>query len=184
MSKWIDNNNIEIKIPKEKLNKKYSYWEYRHAIVKEKDKELFDKEIPKRTVYYLAKYPMDFLQFISKSAIHTLLLNPLHIYSDNKYESGEFYYTTEEHKNLTNVRIAYAFIIYFICLIGLFNFFKTKNYKLLSMYLISIIYFYSLVSWHGNTRYFMPNLIYLSLFFGYGVPLIKNFIWTRVNFKK
>jgi hypothetical protein len=184
MSKWIDNNNIEIKLPKEKLNKKYTYWEYRHSIINEKDKGLFDKEISKRTVYYFAEYPIDFLQFISKSAIHTILLNPFHIYSDNKYESGEFYYATKEHDELVNLRIVYTFIIYSFCLIGLCNLYRTKNYKLLSLCLLSIIYFYSLVSWHGNTRYFMPNLIYLSLFFGYSVPLIKSFFWKKVYFKK
>lgn len=184
MRKWIDNNRIEIKIPEEKLNNKYTYWEYRDFIVEEKDKELFDKEISKRTVYYLIEYPIDFLQFISKSAIHTVLLNPFHIYSDNKYESGEFYYDTKEHDDLVNLRILYTFIIYFFCLIGLYNLYRNKNYKLMSLYLISIIYFYSLVSWHGNTRYFMPNLIYLSLFFGFGVPLVKNFILQKIKFNK
>jgi len=181
MREWIDNNKIEIKLPKEKINNNYSYWEYRGFVVKEKDRELFDIEISKRTVYYISKYPIDFIKFISKSSINTVLLNPFHIYSDNKYESGELYYLTKEHDNLIGIRIAYTFIIYFICLVGLFGLYKTKNYKLFYLYLISIVYFYSLVSWHGNTRYFMPNLIYLSLFFGYGVLLLKNFISKRIK---
>ena len=184
MREWIDNNRIEIKLPGEKLNNKFTYWEYRNFIIKEKDKDLFDKAISKRTIYYFKKYPINFLQFISKSAVHTVLLNPFHIYSDNKYESGEIYYATKEHNDLVNLRIIYTFIIYFFCLIGLLNLYKSKNYKLMSLYLISIIYFYSLVSWHGNTRYFMPNLIYLSLFFGFGVPTIKSFIMRRIKFKK
>jgi len=169
MYKWIDENKIELNQTKIDFNKNYTYWDYRSAIVNEKDKEAFDKEISKRTIDYLSKYPLDFSKFILKSTVHTVLLNPFHIYSENKYESGEFYYSTKEHDNLVYVRIVYTFIIYLFCAFGLFSLYRQKKYNILSLYLISIIYFYSLVSWHGNTRYFVPCLIYLSFLFGAGL---------------
>jgi len=175
MKKWINENKIELNQNKIDSDKNYTYWEYRNEIVKEKDKEIFDREISKRTINYLVNYPLDFAKFILKSSIHTILLNPFHIYSDNKYASGEIYYSTKEHDNLVYVRIAYSFIIYLFCLFGLYNLYRMKKYNILSLYLISLIYFYSLVSWHGNTRYFMPNVIYLSLFFGFGISFLKNF---------
>ncbi len=176
MKKWINENKIELNQNKIDSDKNYTYWEYRNEIVKEKDKEIFDREISKRTINYLINYPLDFTKFILKSSIHTILLNPFHIYSDNKYASGEVYYLTKEHDNLVYVRIVYSFIIYLFCLLGLYNLYKMKKYNILSLYLISLIYFYSLVSWHGNTRYFMPNVIYLSLFFGFGISFLNNFI--------
>ncbi len=169
MYKWIDENKIELNQTKIDSNKNYTYWDYRSAIVNEKDKEAFDKEISKRTINYFSKYPLDFSKFILKSAVHTVLLNPFHIYSENKYESGEIYYSTKEHDNLVYVRIVYTFAIYLFCALGLFSLYRQKKYNILSLYLISIIYFYSLVSWHGNTRYFVPCLIYLSFLFGAGL---------------
>ena len=174
MYKWIVEKKIKLNQLKIDPKKNYTYWEYRNAIVDEQDKEIFDKEISKRTIKYLTKYPLDFSKFILKSSIHTVLLNPFHIYSDNKYESGEVYYSTKEHDNLVYVRIVYSIIIYLVCLIGLFSLYREKKYNILYLYLISIIYFYSLVFWHGNTRYFMPNVIYLSLFFGYGISFLKD----------
>ena len=31
-----------------------------------------------------------------------------------------------------------------------------------------------MISWHGNTRYFVPTLIYLSFLFGYGAYGLFN----------
>ncbi len=174
MYEWIKNNNIEIDNSKLEFEKNYSYFYYRDLIVHEEDKIMFDKIISSRTIKYFKKYPIDSLIFVLKSAIHTLLLNPFHIYSDNNFRSGEIYYTTEVHDKLVLYRVPYTFIIYLICLFGFINLLKQKNYQLLSLYLISIVYFYSLVMWHGNTRYFVPNLIYLSLFFGYGFSFLKK----------
>tara|TARA_B100000795_G_C22455827_1_gene307349 strand:- start:346 stop:522 length:177 start_codon:yes stop_codon:yes gene_type:complete len=51
---------------------------------------------------------------------------------------------------------------------------KKKEYNILFFLILSMIYFYGLVSWHGNTRYFMPVIIYLAFFFGYGLNKILN----------
>ena len=52
---------------------------------------------------------------------------------------------------------------------------EKKEFKLLLFLSLSIIYFYGLVSWNGNTRYFLPVFIYASFFFGYGADKIVNF---------
>ena len=45
-------------------------------------------------------------------------------------------------------------------------------------YLITLLffYFYGLVAWHGNTRYFVPCLIYLSFYFSFGLKFYKKLI--------
>jgi len=63
-------------------------------------------------------------------------------------------------------------IVIFIGLFGLFNLFQKKQYNILIFSTLSMMYFYGLVSWNGNTRYFVPVVIYMSFFFGYGIDKI------------
>ena len=165
---WLEKENIEYDENYEMLFIRQGFMDYRYSIKNESDKVLFDNFIRKRTFNYIFDNILPFTRFIIKSSIHTVLLNPFHIYSDHNFESGEYYYTTKIHNKLVPVRILYTFIIYLICLIGLVEILRKKNFELLLILTLSIIYFYGLVNWHGNTRYFVPNLIYISFFFGFG----------------
>ena len=53
---------------------------------------------------------------------------------------------------------------------------RNKNKDLLILIVLSSVYFFTTISWHGNTRYFVPVLIYLSVFFGNGSVLIIDFL--------
>ena len=70
-------------------------------------------------------------------------------------------------------------IIYFIVGFGLLYLFKKKEYEKLFFLLISALYFYATIFWHGNTRYFVPCVIYLSFLFGAGL----NYIFESFNKK-
>ena len=111
-----------------------------------------------------------------------MLLNPFHIYSDHKFFSGQEYYKSESHQNLILYRIIYSLVIYLICLIGLITLLKSKNKNILFFVFLSAIYFFAILSWHGNNRYFTPVLIYLSFLFGSGTNEIVNLI--KRNFLK
>ena len=76
------------------------------------------------------------------------------------------------HAQLIPYRLIYSLIIYTICTYGLYSMVKKKEYNILFYLTLSILYFYAFVSWHGNTRYFMPVMIYLAFFFGYGLDKI------------
>ena len=168
---WLNKNSIEFN-KKELQKKNYpGFMEYREAL-KEKDKIKFDNFIRSRTVEYFLNYPVDFMKYIVNRSFHIVLLNPFHIYSDNNFISGEVYYDTKTHEKLIPYRVIYTLAIYAICLFGLIHFYQKKEFKNLIYLIISIFYFYGLVSWHGNTRYFMPVVIYLSFFFGYGINYI------------
>ena len=174
MARWMDNNSISYdeKALSSIINP--NYMEYRKSIINENDKVRFDNQLRSRTFNYLLKYPLDFLVAILKGSVHTALLNPFHIYSDHNFVSGETYYVSDTHDKLIPYRIFYTFLIYTICLFGLFSIIKEKNYSLLFYLTISILYFFGLVSWHGDTRYFVPVMIYLSFFFGAGLNKIIN----------
>lgn len=176
--KWIKDNTIPYnKSIDYSPNQKFTYMDYRSYVLNESDRVNFDNFIRNRTFQFILNNSYEFGLHVLQRSFHTLLLNPFHIYSDHNFRSGEYYYTTITHNKLIPYRIAYSLLIYTFSIVGLFCFFKDKNYKLLFLLLISASYFYTLVSWHGNTRYFVPVLIYISIFFGNGV----SFFLTKFN---
>ena len=144
-------------------------------VISEEDKIKFDNFFRQRTIEYIFDYPTEFFYRIIKNSLHIGLLNPFHIYSDHNFISGEVYYFSEKHDELIKYRIFYSSAIFIICLIGLTHMLKKKDFNLLLFLTLSIIYFYGLVSWNGNSRYFLPVFIYASFFFGYGADKIMNF---------
>ena len=144
---------------------------FRHArdsIITPKDKVIYDNLYVKRTIDILIDNLWVSFKLILKNSVHSTLLNPFHIYSDHNFTSGEIYYKSDTQDKLLLPRIIYSILIYSICLIGFFTLLKEKKYKLLSLIIISILYHFGMVSWHGNTRYTVPILIYMSFLFGYG----------------
>jgi hypothetical protein len=123
-------------------------------------------------------------KYITKQSVHFILLNPFHIYSDNQFISGKAYYGSQLHKKLIPYRMIYSFIIYSICLFGLFKIIKSKDKKILLFLFISISYFFLILSWHGNTRYFLPILFYLSFFFAFGIVDIYKMVKSHLRKEK
>lgn len=177
---WIEKNEIEYDPDHESLKVRKDLHGYRDAIKHEKDVARFDEFIFSRSINYFFENPLSITKYVLKNSFHITLLNPFHIYSDNKYISGEVYYFSNEHDKLVPYRIFYSLMIYFICLIGFISMIKEKNYKLLFFSLISIIYFFLPVSWIGNTRNFVPCLIFMSFFFAFGINKILSLKKTRL----
>ena len=140
-----------------------------------------DKFFAERTIKLLLDNPWASFKYILNNSLHIALLNPFHIYSDHNFEGGEFYYTTDTHDKLVPVRVIYSILIYAISLVGFFSLIKVREYKLLIIIMLSILYFYAMVSWHGNTRYFVPVLIYVSFLFGYGYNEILQYSLKKLN---
>lgn len=177
--KWLDENSISYnqQILSNYISKGPN--EYRLVIIDEKDKIKFDEYIFKRTINYFYDYPIEFILHILKKSIHFTLLNPFHIYSDNNFISGEVYYYSDLHDNLVKYRILYTLLIYSICFIGLIRIIREKNYKLLFFILSSILFFFLPASWIGNTRNFVPCLIFISFLFSFGLNEIFNRLKLR-----
>ena len=79
-------------------------------------------------------------------------------------------------------RIVYSMIIYAICLVGFISFIKkslNKNMQssfnnFLVLNILMILYFYILAGGYGVSRYFVPTIINLSLFFTLGINYFKK----------
>ena len=166
---WIKKNKIKIDENSNSLKQSKSFMSYRESILNEKDKVGFDEFIRKRTFMYIFNYPWKFIKHVVKQSMHTTLLNPFHIFSEHNFRSSEIYYVSKKHDQLVPLRVVYSMIIYFIVGFGLLCLFKKKEYEKLFFLLISALYFYTTIFWHGNTRYFVPCLIYLSFLFGAGL---------------
>ena len=182
--KMIEQENITIDLNEiENIN----YSRYSFIFCENANKENENLEYLKICKYFhnrskklIYSHPIEFLKYVAKKSLSFSLLNPFHIYSDHKFLSGEKYYESDLRKKLVPYRIVYSLLIYLICLMGLIELYKKKNYKLILYLLISSIYFFGILSWHGNNRYFTPILIYISLFFGYGMNNFLN-ILSRKN---
>jgi len=177
---WVKNNVILYDSKKiDELKKDLGFMQVREAIISESDKYKFDNYINKRSINFIFESPAIFFKHVIIKSLHTLLLNPFHIYSDNNFRSGKHYYATSTHNKLIPYRITYSLVIYTICIIGLWKMFREKKNLIIMFFLLSATYFYITVSWHGNTRYFVPVLIYLSIPFGFGaisiVDSLKNY---------
>ena len=166
---WIKKNKIKIDENSNSLKQSKSFMSYRESILNEKDKVSFDEFIRKRTFMYIFNYPWEFTKHVVKQSMHTTLLNPFHIFSEHNFRSSEIYYVSKKHDQLVPLRVVYSMIIYFIVGFGLLYLFKKKEYEKLFFLLISALYFYATIFWHGNTRYFVPCVIYLSFLFGAGL---------------
>ena len=68
-----------------------------------------------------------------------------------------------------------ANIIYIVVAIGLLNSLKKIEIKTNFLLILSLLYFFFILSWMGKTRYFTPCLIYLSVYFSIGLTKILEF---------
>lgn len=178
--KFLEINNIEI--DSNTLNT-LSYNRYAFVYCSNDDKKnktstnfIICDYFDKRSKEIVIENPLKTLKYVARKSLSFALLNPFHIYSDHKFKSGEKYYKSDLHQSLLPYRIIYSLLIYFICFIGLIKMIKAKENKMTLYLLISGIYFFIILSWHGNNRYFTPVLIYTSFFFGYGFSSILNFL--------
>ena len=133
----------------------------------------------KRQYKILFENPLATTKLAIIGVIHFAVLNPIHNYYYNEHRGQNkkpVFVKSKTHKNWIPYRIIYTLLIYFVCFFGLIYFFKQKNYQLLLLLVLSILYYTILFGWYGMTRLFVPNLIYLSFFFGNGLVLLINLL--------
>jgi len=112
------------------------------------------------------------------SSMHSMLLNPVEII--NTRIKGKDYYKSDLHQKYVKYRIFYSFLIYTIILIGFFYSLKKKIIAPLILLFVGT-YFFIISSWVGYTRYFVPTLLSLCIYFGFGL----EFIFAKIiNLKK
>jgi len=175
---WLKNNNIKLKDEFD-LDKMTSVLNLKTFIKNEKDKMKLYDYMNKRQYKIVFENPLAATKLAITRVMHFVVLDPTHNYYYNEHRGQNkkpVFIKSKTHKNWIPFRIIYTLLIYFVCFFGLIYFFKQKNYQLLLLLVLSILYYTILFGWHGMTRLFVPSLIYLSFFFGNGLVLLINLI--------
>ena len=135
---------------------------------------------------YIFRNPIETTKFVIKKSLHTAVLDPVHVSYFHKFEykGKDRYLNSLEHQFWIPIRITYSILIYLIILVGFFSLLKS-NKKIFLLTFLSTIYFFLILSWLGNPRYLTPCIVYLSLFFGFGMDrLLANFKQREYNSQK
>ena len=135
--------------------------------------------INKRQYEILFESPLITIKRAIIGLTHFSVLDPIFVYYYNDhrgYDKQPVFIESQTHKKWIPYRIIYTLFIYFVCFFGLIYLLKQKNYQLLLLLVLSILYYTILLGWKGQTRLFVPNLIYLSFFFGNGLVLLMNLL--------
>ena len=153
--KWIDENNIDF----EKESDRIRHYNY----------------LQKYTFKILLKYPMTTLKYVIWKTFQTGILNPTYVYEffENENAKKPPYYLEDNYKKINiPLRILYSLTLYSIIVLGFFRCNKEIKKEHCILLILSTAYMLLMLGWVGVARYFVPNLIFLSIFFGYGVQKI------------
>ena len=164
--------NITPTMAIDKINEEVENFKENKNFNLENEDELIEyyKMIQSYSYKYIFQNPIETTKFVFNKSLHTAVLDPVHVlyFHEFEYKGKNRYLNSPEHKFWIPIRIVYSLVIYLVALIGFLALFS-KNKKIFVLSFISIIYFFFILSWLGNTRYFTPCLIYLSIFFGFGL---------------
>ena len=159
---WINQNDINLNLEKDRI----TYYNY----------------LQKYSIDIILKYPFTSVKFITWRTLQTCILNPIYIFEFYKEENAKrpFYYLNENYKKINlPIRIFYSSILYLIIIYGFFCSRKKIKIEHHILLILSSFYMLALLGWANNSRYFVPILIYLSIYFGYGLNNIYKFLSLR-----
>ena len=151
----IENNKIDLDNEKDR-RKLYNYYQ----------EYFFEK---------FKTYPYEGIKIVIWKSLQTSILDPGFVYSSiHKDNTIKKYW---EINGLFKLReqIVYSLIIYLFSFIGFIYYLKKKDNLTILLFLLIGLYHISVLGWIGVSRYSVPSLICISLFFANGVFSIKLF---------
>ena len=164
---WIEKNNIDV------IQTTADFWTVFSESTENK-KKYYDY-LQKKALKIIITNPFISIQYVFKQSLHTLVLNPVYIKYLYQFEGrGGKYLKNETHKKWIPVRIIYSVIIYFVVFWGIIYSLKHTKKEIVFLLMISVAYIIVSLGWMGIPRYFVPALIFLSIFFGNGMAAILN----------
>ena len=138
---------------------------YGYNLQKESDKIKYLNKIQKNSFNTLIANKTITLQIIIKNYLHAMLLNPVQVFYETKYQNWIDYKKSDEHKFWLTVRIIITPIFFIMTALGMILSIKKVEFKYNVFLFLSIIYFTSISCWIPNTRYFVPSVLFMSIYF-------------------
>jgi len=167
---WIKQNEVDVSF-------KSNRFRDLGIIVNKSDRLKYYNYLQYSALDIIVKNPLSTAKFIFTQNLHTLVLNPFFISGYYKFKTvrgKQSYYKSKTHTKEIPYRIVYTVIVYLIILIGILHSFKNIDKILIFFIIILTLYPVFILGWMGANRYFVPSLIYLSIFFGNGIACILN----------
>ena len=138
---------------------------YGYNLQNESDKIKYLNKIQKNSFNTLIANKTITLQIIIKNYLHAMLLNPVQVFYETKYQNWIDYKKSDEHKFWLTVRIIITPIFFIMTALGMILSIKKVEFKYNVFLFLSIIYFTSISCWIPNTRYFVPSVLFMSIYF-------------------
>ena len=156
--KWLEDNNINLNDQTDKIK----LADYEHNYFKKS----------------LMENPIGFVKIHIWKSLQGLILNPFETKNAYKNDKTVPKYWEKFHY-LYIYKIPYALLIYLICFIGLVTALKNNEINISILILLVVGYYISILGWVGTSRYMVPNLIFLSIFFGFGLDSLIKYIFKK-----
>ncbi len=131
----------------------------------EKDRINFLNQIRNKSVENILENKIVTIKILSKNYFHSVLLNPVQVYYASKYQKWINYKNSKDHSFWLKLRIIITFIFFSITTLGFYISFSILNLKLNIYLILSCLYFFGVSCWLGNTRYFTPSVLFMSIYF-------------------
>ena len=150
----------ELKNFNSKLVNTYSY-----DMQNESDQIKFYNKVRENSFKTLITNKTITLKIIIKNYIHTMLLNPVQVFYEAKYQNWIDYKKSDDHKFWLVVRIIITPIFFTMVGFGIIFSIKKVEFKYNIFLFLSAIYFMCISCWLPNTRYFVPSVLFLNIYF-------------------
>ena len=142
----------------------------------EKDYVLYSQKLRNYSFLYFIQNPIITFNHVIKKSLHFGVLDPVWGYYIHVYDrAGKDYINSKDHSFWIKYRIIYSLLIYIVVAVGLLDSLRKIEIKTNFLLILSLLYFFFILSWMGKTRYFTPCLIYLSIYFSIGLNKILEF---------
>ena len=146
---------------------------------KESEQIKFFNEIRNNSINTISENKIIFLQLVLPNYFHSMLLNPVQVYFAAKYQTWEKYKNSPDHKFWLKIRVIITLLFFSLFLYGLIISRKKISLELNIFLFFSILYFFFTSCWLGNTRYFIPSIMFMSIYFSLALNKIYELITTK-----
>ena len=141
----LNNNNFNLNIERDRIN--------------------FFNQIRNKSIENIFKNKIVTIKILSKNYFHSVLLNPVQVYYASKYQKWIDYKNSDDHSFWLKFRIIITFIFFCFTTLGFYLSFRVLDLKLNMFFILSCLYFFGVSCWLGNTRYFTPSVLFMSVYF-------------------
>ena len=152
---------------------------HKYDLTNETDKIFYLNKVQKNSLKTLMSNKIITLKIIMKNYFHSILLNPVQVFYEAKYQNWAVYKASNDHKFWLIIRIIITPIFFILSGLGIIFSIKKIDFRLNVFLFLSIIYFMGISCWIPNTRYFVPSVLFMSIYLSIALHEINLYIRNK-----